>query len=96
VRVQTEDLARMYRLFNRIPKGLEPIADMFKEHVEGEGMKRVREATEAAEAKKEKDAGGGPPSRCPLAAPVLRWLPACVPDRPARSLGAGPPEQRHA
>lgn len=56
---KTDDLARMYRLFSRITKGLEPVADMFREHVEAEGMKRVKEATEAAEAKKEKDAAKG-------------------------------------
>ena len=55
--LQTEDLARMYRLFSRISKGLDPIADCFKEHVESEGMKLVKQVTEAAEAKKEKDAG---------------------------------------
>ena len=32
---------------------------MFKRHVESEGMKLVREVTEAAAAKKEKDAGAG-------------------------------------
>lgn len=52
-----DDLARMYRLFQRIPKGLEPVADIFKKHVEGEGMKLVKEVTEAAEAKKDKEAG---------------------------------------
>ena len=67
----------MYRLFNRIPKGLEPIADMFKEHVEAEGMKRVKEATEAAEAKKEKDAGGGPPAFC-TASPWCCCVGACL------------------
>ncbi|DBA74791.1 TPA: Cullin-1 [Trebouxia sp. C0005] len=51
------DLARMYRLFQRIPKGLEPVAESFKKHVESEGMKLVKEATEAATAKKDKDAG---------------------------------------
>lgn len=55
--VQKGDLARMYRLFQRIPKGLEPVADSFKKHVESEGMKLVKEATEAASAKKDKDAG---------------------------------------
>lgn len=50
----------MYRLFLRIVKGLDPVADVFKRHVEGEGMKLVREVTEAAAAKKEKDAGAGP------------------------------------
>ncbi|KAK9839448.1 hypothetical protein WJX81_002626 [Elliptochloris bilobata] len=52
-----DDLARMYRLFLRIVKGLDPVADVFKRHVESEGMKLVREVTEAAAAKKEKDAG---------------------------------------
>lgn len=51
-----EDLARLYRLFQRVPKGLDPVADTFKRHVEAEGMKLVKEATEAMEAKKEKDA----------------------------------------
>jgi hypothetical protein len=56
--LQTDDLARMYRLFSRITRGLDPIADCFKEHVESEGMKLVKEVAEAVEAKKEKDAGG--------------------------------------
>lgn len=47
----------MYRLFNRIPKGLEPVAEMFRKHVEGEGMALVKEVTEASQMKKEKDAG---------------------------------------
>jgi len=54
---KTEDLARMYRLFNRIPKGLDPVAEIFKKHVEGEGMALVKEVTEAANTRKEKDAG---------------------------------------
>eukprot|EP00877_Chromochloris_zofingiensis_P005717 jgi/Chrzof1/15146/Cz09g29020.t1 len=54
---KTDDLARMYRLFQRIPKGLDPIAEIFKEHVEGEGMKLVKDVAEAVEAKKERDAG---------------------------------------
>jgi len=57
---KTDDLARMYRLFQRIPRGLDPVADIFKEHVEGEGTKLVKEVTEAVESKKEKDAGKGP------------------------------------
>lgn len=56
---KTDDLARMYRLFSRISKGLDPITDCFKEHVESEGMKLVKQVAEAAEAKKEKDAGEG-------------------------------------
>lgn len=54
---KTEDLARMYRLFSRISKGLDPISDCFREHVESEGMKLVKQVAEAVEAKKEKDAG---------------------------------------
>jgi hypothetical protein len=58
--MQKDDLARMYRLFNRVPKGLEPVADMFKKHVENEGMKLVKAVTETATAKKdkEKETGG--------------------------------------
>uniref|UniRef100_A0A7R9VZX3 Cullin family profile domain-containing protein n=1 Tax=Chlamydomonas euryale TaxID=1486919 RepID=A0A7R9VZX3_9CHLO len=57
---KTDDLARMFRLFQRIPKGLEPVAEIFREHVEHEGTKLVKEVTEAVESKKEKDAGKGP------------------------------------
>ncbi|EFN56087.1 hypothetical protein CHLNCDRAFT_22706 [Chlorella variabilis] len=53
------DLGRMYRMFNRLPKGLEPMAEIFRKHVEEEGMKLVREATEAAESKKEKEREAG-------------------------------------
>lgn len=41
----------MYRLFSRIPKGLDPVADAFKKHVEADGMALVKEATEANAAK---------------------------------------------
>ena len=40
-----------------MPQGLDPVADTFKRHVESEGMKLVKEATEAMEARKDKDAG---------------------------------------
>ena len=52
---QTEDLSRMYRLFHRIPNGLNPVADTFRKHVEDEGNKLVNETAEAIEAKKDKD-----------------------------------------
>lgn len=55
--MQKADLARMYRLFSRIPKGLEPVAAIFKKHVEGEGTKLVAQVTEALNTRKEKDAG---------------------------------------
>ena len=54
---QKEDLARMYRLFQRIPRGLDPVAEIFRRHVESEGMKLVKEVTDAMQSKKEKDAG---------------------------------------
>lgn len=66
---QKEDLARIYRVFQRLgPKGLDPVALLFRKHVEAEGMQRVKEATEAAAAKKEKEASkdkeaGAPPPR---------------------------------
>ncbi|KAI8467553.1 MAG: Cullin [Monoraphidium minutum] len=60
---KTEDLGRMHRLFSRIVKGLDPIADIFREHVEGEGMKLVKEATSAAETKKDKERDAGKPSK---------------------------------
>jgi len=47
----------MYRLFQRIPRGLDPIAEIFKKHVESEGMKLVKDVTEAIQSKKEKEAG---------------------------------------
>ena len=56
------DLARMYSLFGRIPNGLEPMAEMFRKHVESEGLKLVGQAGEAVEAKKRQDkADGGRP-----------------------------------
>lgn len=54
-----EDIARMYRLFGRIRRGLEPMAEIFRKHVEEEGLKLVREAGEAAEARKEREPAGG-------------------------------------
>lgn len=50
-----DDLARMYRLFGRIPKGLDPIAYLFRRHIEVEGMKLVQDAALAVEARREKE-----------------------------------------
>ncbi|KAL5711512.1 Cullin-1 [Ranunculus cassubicifolius] len=47
-----DDLARMYRLFLRVPKGLDPVSDMFKKHVTNEGMALVTQAEDAASNKK--------------------------------------------
>ncbi|GFZ13719.1 cullin 1 [Actinidia rufa] len=45
---KVEDLSRMYRLFHKIPKGLEPIANIFKQHVTAEGTALVQQAEDAA------------------------------------------------
>ncbi|VFQ68633.1 unnamed protein product [Cuscuta campestris] len=46
-----EDLSRMYRLFQKIPKGLDLVANMFKEHVTAEGLVLVRQAKDASHSK---------------------------------------------
>ncbi|KAM0029607.1 putative cullin protein, neddylation [Helianthus debilis subsp. tardiflorus] len=46
------DLSRMYRLFSKIPKGLEPVSTMFKKHVTAEGTTLVKQAEDAAINKK--------------------------------------------
>lgn len=30
---KSDDLSRMYRLFSRLPKGLEPMAEIIKDHI---------------------------------------------------------------
>ncbi|KAI4349627.1 hypothetical protein L6164_010192 [Bauhinia variegata] len=45
---KVEDLSRMYRLYHKIPKGLDPIANIFKQHVTAEGTALVQQAEEAA------------------------------------------------
>ncbi|KAJ3669563.1 hypothetical protein LUZ60_011513 [Juncus effusus] len=49
---KTEDLSRMYRLFSKISKGLDPISQMFKQHVTSEGTALVKQAEDAASNKK--------------------------------------------
>ncbi|XP_057832855.1 cullin-1 isoform X2 [Cryptomeria japonica] len=49
---KVEDLSRMYRLFHKIPKGLEPVAQIFKQHVTDEGTMLVKQAEDAASNKK--------------------------------------------
>ncbi|CAN8311054.1 unnamed protein product [Cochlearia groenlandica] len=43
-----DDLSRMYRLYHPIPKGLEPVADVFKKHVTAEGNALIKQAEDAA------------------------------------------------
>ncbi|KAL3641974.1 Cullin-1 [Castilleja foliolosa] len=49
---KVEDLSRMYRLFSKIPRGLEPVANIFKQHVTAEGTALVKQAEDAASTKK--------------------------------------------
>ncbi|KAI3443144.1 uncharacterized protein J3R85_000033 [Psidium guajava] len=47
-----EDLSRMFRLFSKIPKGLDPVANIFKQHVTAGGTALVKQAEDAASSKK--------------------------------------------
>ncbi|PNY15420.1 cullin-1-like protein, partial [Trifolium pratense] len=47
-----EDLSRMFRLFSKIPRGLDPVSSIFKQHVTTEGMALVKHAEDAASNKK--------------------------------------------
>ncbi|PIA44551.1 hypothetical protein AQUCO_01700270v1 [Aquilegia coerulea] len=49
---KVEDLSRMYRLFCRIPRGLDPVSTIFKQHVTAEGTALVKQAEDAASNKK--------------------------------------------
>ncbi|GMH29301.1 hypothetical protein Nepgr_031144 [Nepenthes gracilis] len=49
---KVEDLSRMYRLFSKIPRGLEPVSSIFKQHVTAEGTALVKQAEDAASNKK--------------------------------------------
>ncbi|PKI46479.1 hypothetical protein CRG98_033122 [Punica granatum] len=49
---KVEDLSRMFRLFSKIPRGLDPVANMFKQHVTAEGTALVKQAEDAAANKK--------------------------------------------
>ncbi|CAH8336681.1 unnamed protein product [Eruca vesicaria subsp. sativa] len=45
---KTDDLARMYRLYHAIPKGLEPVSEAFRLHVTSEGNTLIRQAEDKA------------------------------------------------
>ncbi|KAF9595882.1 hypothetical protein IFM89_005368 [Coptis chinensis] len=45
---KVEDLSRMFRLFIKVPMGLNPISSVFKEHVTKEGIALVKQAEDAA------------------------------------------------
>ncbi|XP_004294382.1 PREDICTED: cullin-1-like [Fragaria vesca subsp. vesca] len=44
---KVEDLSRMFRLYHKVPKGLEPVGDVFREHVTDEGKALVQQAEDA-------------------------------------------------
>ncbi|KAK7284680.1 hypothetical protein RJT34_19430 [Clitoria ternatea] len=44
---KVEDLSRMYTLYHKIPKGLDPVANVFKQHITAEGTALVQHAEEA-------------------------------------------------
>ena len=73
--MQKADLARMYRLFSRVTRGLEPVAAIFKKHVENEGGKLVDQVTEALQSRKNKDAGALP---CCSAVSILTTVPCPI------------------
>ncbi|KAG5628227.1 hypothetical protein H5410_013445 [Solanum commersonii] len=50
--VWVEDLSRLYRLFSKIPRGLDPVAIILKQHVTAEGTALVKQAEDAASNKK--------------------------------------------
>ncbi|CAA7061302.1 unnamed protein product [Microthlaspi erraticum] len=45
---KVDDLSRMYRLYQPIAKGLEPVADVFKQHITAEGNALIKQAEDAA------------------------------------------------
>ncbi|XP_021906976.1 cullin-1 [Carica papaya] len=45
---KVDDLSRMYRLYYKIIKGLEPVATIFKQHITAEGAALVQQAEDAA------------------------------------------------
>ncbi|KAI3517969.1 hypothetical protein L1887_06241 [Cichorium endivia] len=49
---KVDDLSRMYRLFSKIPHGLDPVSNIFKQHVVAEGTTLVEQAEDVASNKK--------------------------------------------
>ncbi|KAK8547867.1 hypothetical protein V6N13_116092 [Hibiscus sabdariffa] len=49
---KVDDLSRMFRLFSKVPRGLDPISSIFKQHVTAEGTALVKQAEDAASMKK--------------------------------------------
>ncbi|KAM7264731.1 hypothetical protein ACFE04_002414 [Oxalis oulophora] len=53
-----EDLSRMYRLYHKIPNGLEPVANFFKQHIIDVGNALVQSADDAGTTKAGQAAAG--------------------------------------
>ena len=55
-----DDLSRMFRLFSHVPNGLKPIAEIFRKHIEEDGMALVKQAHESVQQRRpeKKDATG--------------------------------------
>ncbi|PHU13416.1 Cullin-1 [Capsicum chinense] len=66
---KVEDLTRMYSLFHKIPKGIELVAEIFKQHIAAEGMVVVQQAADAAQ---NKDAFVNTVK--PVLSPLLRFV----------------------
>ncbi|XP_057752248.1 cullin-1-like [Arachis stenosperma] len=56
---KVEDLSRMFRLFSKIPEGLDPVSSIFKQHVTTEGMVLVKQAEDAASTKRAEETEAG-------------------------------------
>ncbi|KAF3627384.1 putative dentin sialophosphoprotein-like isoform X1 [Capsicum annuum] len=67
--LEVEDLTRMYSLFHKIPKGIELVAEIFKQHIAAEGMVVVQQAADAAQ---NKDAFVNTVK--PVLSPLLRFV----------------------
>mmetsp|Transcript_27867 Transcript_27867/g.46836 ORF Transcript_27867/g.46836 Transcript_27867/m.46836 type:complete len:789 (-) Transcript_27867:312-2678(-) len=50
-----EDLARMFRLFSRIPDGLVPVAETFKQHITDMGAEKIEQRLSRVENRDEKE-----------------------------------------
>ncbi|OMO49804.1 hypothetical protein COLO4_38370 [Corchorus olitorius] len=48
---KVEDLSRMFSLYCNITKGLDPVSNMFKQHITSEGMALIQQAEDAAASK---------------------------------------------
>ncbi|XP_038708863.1 cullin-1 isoform X2 [Tripterygium wilfordii] len=53
-----DDLSRMYRLYNKIPKGLDPVATVFKQHIAADGAALVQQAEDAVASSQGGNAAG--------------------------------------